>query len=1063
MPSRDLDQMSTDELLALRDQLRETRTDLQGRIVAKSRELGVDPALSLAVAHTESLFNPEAVSDTGVKGIFQVTETTGRRFGQTRQNRTDPDVSIHAGVSELRRLLDANRGNIRQALKGYGDPKQANYADLVLAQYPRYAQTVGQQPSPQTAPSVPLDQMPMEELLRLRDQLRGSSAPRTPPPTLAQAPGAPAPAARTPAPGAPAPGAAPQEGTVPPPATATTSPGVDAKFNTVLTPQEERAFVKWKRQYAPRDSGADYDLRGAFKAGFTPDPQSGHWPDTFKKPNHPTFSDQSRYAPYGRPGSWQGETFIPPGAQPTPAGAPGVPAPTAPAPAPAPSVAPEPEPALPMAPTEPTVAGGARTLTETPADLVIDIEKRDPASRMPELDPEMEGMLQRPGEEASRMAAPAIGATLGGMLGGIPGAILGGTAGYGFNVLTGREEFSPLGLVLNMGGPALAPAGQEIRGGLTRLSSAGRAVKAAETQTLQELMEYMQGFRQQRATTQATATAAAAKDAEALQRWQTGRQAQDLEFARKADKAVGERRTQDIEDFAKWEAKRQTEQREFALSAEEKVGDFQQRYAAWEQEQAVKLQRYADTTMEKQRAYGEAQLQAEAAFKEQSAAVYKAKAAEARQRRVDYHEARAAQAKAVQAHEAGLRRAQALPQRYRPPEASQTLYDDLARTHADTPITVTTAQEMADRVRGQLDLSLPSQQPARLQKVVTDIMEWDEQTPFAKVHQALKDLRPLTLSDNGPTRGTAKQLRNGLFEALNNSAQAFPEASGARAQLLAANKAYGEEIAVKDLQRIVRTGGPVISYKGGKLTLNPDAFVNQVERHIADDPYFAKFVDVPALRNDMQSFLDVPARPTKPVPLPGSVPVPEVRAQQVTPPTPTPLPTVPEAPTLQLPERPVGTPPPPPGRPRLPDRPVGTPPPEPTAPPVQRVPFEPPAPVEPELSWGSLGARVGIGGGALYALSHVPGIGLAMKVGTTVLGVDALVSKLLLSPTYRPLLLRAMGPQGEIDPQVLGRIAALANAVPEMSRYIKETVPEERRKKVEGMIEDARQRMERRR
>jgi Transglycosylase SLT domain len=178
-----LDAMSLDDLMALRQQLQGRRTDLQGRIVAKSQELGVDPALSLSVAHQESLFNPEAVSPRDVTGLFQVTLDTGKRFGQTAQNRTDPDVSIHAGVSELKRLLDIHGGNVRQALKGYGDPKQANYADLVLSHYPRYAQMASTHQA--------LDQMPMEELLRLRDSLRGTQS-------QAPAPAVPAPQAPTP-------------------------------------------------------------------------------------------------------------------------------------------------------------------------------------------------------------------------------------------------------------------------------------------------------------------------------------------------------------------------------------------------------------------------------------------------------------------------------------------------------------------------------------------------------------------------------------------------------------------------------------------------------------------------------------------------------------------------------------------------------------------------------------------------------------------------------------------------------------------------------------------------
>lgn len=86
------------------------------------------------------------------------------------------------------------------------------------------------------------------------------------------------------------------------------------QYETSLTPFEERGFQDWKAVNAPKDSGEDYDLRGAFKAGVQPDPESGHWPDTFKKPNHPTFSDQSMYAKDapGLAGTWDGDTYVPP-------------------------------------------------------------------------------------------------------------------------------------------------------------------------------------------------------------------------------------------------------------------------------------------------------------------------------------------------------------------------------------------------------------------------------------------------------------------------------------------------------------------------------------------------------------------------------------------------------------------------------------------------------------------------------------------------------------------------------------------------------------------------------
>src|SRR5229473_3176011 len=43
-------------------------------------------------------------------------------------------------------------------------------------------------------------------------------------------------------------------------------------WETKLSEDDEKKFQTWKQQYAPNDSGADYDLRGAFKEGLTPSP-----------------------------------------------------------------------------------------------------------------------------------------------------------------------------------------------------------------------------------------------------------------------------------------------------------------------------------------------------------------------------------------------------------------------------------------------------------------------------------------------------------------------------------------------------------------------------------------------------------------------------------------------------------------------------------------------------------------------------------------------------------------------------------------------------------------------
>ena len=67
-------------------------------------------------------------------------------------------------------------------------------------------------------------------------------------------------------------------------------------YNTQLSPKEEAKFNKWRAKLPPQlNTLQDYDLRGAWKAGAKA-AENGHLPDRFKKPNHPTFSDESIYS-----------------------------------------------------------------------------------------------------------------------------------------------------------------------------------------------------------------------------------------------------------------------------------------------------------------------------------------------------------------------------------------------------------------------------------------------------------------------------------------------------------------------------------------------------------------------------------------------------------------------------------------------------------------------------------------------------------------------------------------------------------------------------------------------
>lgn len=71
------------------------------------------------------------------------------------------------------------------------------------------------------------------------------------------------------------------------------------KFNTVLSPDEEEKYQAWATENHREKDVYDYDLRGAWKEmqfGRMSEDERGHLGDKYKKPNHPTFSDQSIYS-----------------------------------------------------------------------------------------------------------------------------------------------------------------------------------------------------------------------------------------------------------------------------------------------------------------------------------------------------------------------------------------------------------------------------------------------------------------------------------------------------------------------------------------------------------------------------------------------------------------------------------------------------------------------------------------------------------------------------------------------------------------------------------------------
>ena len=82
------------------------------------------------------------------------------------------------------------------------------------------------------------------------------------------------------------------------------------QYNTRLSPEDEAAYQAWAKKNGRENDVEDYDMRGAWleakQKGVSLEDGRGHFPDTYKKPNHPTFSDQSKYNGEGgaKGGAW---------------------------------------------------------------------------------------------------------------------------------------------------------------------------------------------------------------------------------------------------------------------------------------------------------------------------------------------------------------------------------------------------------------------------------------------------------------------------------------------------------------------------------------------------------------------------------------------------------------------------------------------------------------------------------------------------------------------------------------------------------------------------------------
>jgi hypothetical protein len=80
------------------------------------------------------------------------------------------------------------------------------------------------------------------------------------------------------------------------------------------TKEEQAAFDAWVKAnnvHEPFHPAQHYDYVSAFRAGIGRS-GNGHFPDTYKLPEHPTFSIESQYYKPGmKAGWWVGEKYNP--------------------------------------------------------------------------------------------------------------------------------------------------------------------------------------------------------------------------------------------------------------------------------------------------------------------------------------------------------------------------------------------------------------------------------------------------------------------------------------------------------------------------------------------------------------------------------------------------------------------------------------------------------------------------------------------------------------------------------------------------------------------------------
>ena len=128
-----------------------TAEDVKENIIKQAKVIGVEPAIVLSIAKTESGFNQSAKSAGGHIGVFQLSASTARHLGLDPYNLDD---NIKGGIMYYKNMYD-RFGSVELALAAYNSgpeavkrnnnvvPKHSQaFVDKIMKDY-RYYKSIG--------------------------------------------------------------------------------------------------------------------------------------------------------------------------------------------------------------------------------------------------------------------------------------------------------------------------------------------------------------------------------------------------------------------------------------------------------------------------------------------------------------------------------------------------------------------------------------------------------------------------------------------------------------------------------------------------------------------------------------------------------------------------------------------------------------------------------------------------------------------------------------------------------------------------------------------------------